>query len=61
MDRDEDKVSELRELTENAYVVKCRDKKPLEETGIQDCDVAAVCIGEQMDISILTSLDLASL
>ena len=61
LDRDEDKVRQMRELTENAYVVKRLDKKSLQETGIQDCDVAIVCIGEQMDTSILTTLNLVAL
>ena len=61
LDRDEEKVRELRDYTENAYVVKSLDKKSLSETGIQNCDVAVVCIGEQMDTSILTTLNLVSL
>ena len=48
IDRDEEKVRELRDITENAYVVKNLDKKSLLETGIRNCDVAVVCIGEQM-------------
>ncbi len=61
MDRDEDKIREMRDLTENAYVVKTLDKKSLQETGIQNCDVAVVCISNQMDTSILTTLNLVSL
>ena len=61
LDRDEDKVRELREMTDNAYVVKSLDKKSLQETGIQNCDVAVVCIGEHMDTSILTTLSLVSM
>lgn len=61
LDRDEDKVREMRELTDNAYVVKSLNKKSLQETGIQNCDVAVVCIGEQIDTSILTALNLVSL
>ena len=45
IDRDEEKVRELRDYTENAYVVKNLDKKALTETGVQNCDVAVVCIG----------------
>ena len=60
MDRDEEKVRELRDYTENAYVVRSLDKKTLAETGIQDCDVAVVCIGEQLDTSILTTLNLVA-
>ena len=61
IDRDEEKVRELRDVTENAYVVKNLDKKSLLETGIKSCDVAVVCIGEQMGTSILTTLHLVSI
>lgn len=61
LDKDEEKIRELREVTENAYVMRSLDKKSLQETGIQNSDVAVVCIGEQMDTSILTTLHLVSL
>ena len=61
IDRDEEKVRELREYTENAFIVKSLDKKTLSETGFHNCDVAIVCIGEHLDTSILTTLNLVSL
>lgn len=61
IDRDEEKIKEIREFTENALVVHSLDKKTLLETGIQNCDVAVVCIGEQMEFSILTTLNLVSM
>lgn len=61
LDKDEEKVREMREYTESAYVMKTLDKKSLAETSIQNCDVAVVCIGEHMDTSILTTLNLVSL
>lgn len=61
MDSDEDKVRAMREYTEDAYVVKSHDKKTLSETGIQNCDIAIVCMGEKMDTSILNTLTLVSL
>ncbi len=61
LDEDEDKVREMREYTDNAYVVSSLEKKTLAETGIQNCDVAVVCIGEAMDVSILTTLHLVSM
>ena len=61
LDKDEEKVREMREYTESAYVMKTLDKKSLAETGIQNCDIAVVCIGEHMDTSILTTLNLVSL
>ena len=61
IDRDEEKVREIRELTENAFVVHTLDKKALLETGIQNCDIAIVCIGEHMDTSILVTLNLVGM
>lgn len=61
IDGNEEKVREMREYTENAFVVNSFDKKTLSETGIQNCDVAVVCIGEKMDTSILTTLNVVSL
>ena len=61
LDKDEEKVREMREVTEHAIVVHSLDKKTLTETGIQNCDVAVVCIGEHMESSILTTLNLVSL
>ena len=61
IDKDEEKVREMRDYTENAYVVQTLDKKSLSATGIQNCDVAVVCIGEHIDTSILTTLNLVSM
>lgn len=61
LDKDEEKVREMRELTENAFVVNGYDKRALSETGVQDCDVAVVCIGEKIDTSILMTLNLVEL
>lgn len=61
LDKDEEKVRMLRDYTENAFVVRSLDKKSLAETGIQNCDVVVVCISEQIDTSILTTLNLKSI
>lgn len=61
LDKDEEKISLAREMTENAYIVKNLDKKTLTEAGLHSCDVAVVCIGEHIDISILTTLNLVSM
>lgn len=61
MDKEEEKVRELREYTENAFQVHSLDKKTLEEAGVQNCDVAIVCIGEHLDTSILTTLNLVEM
>ena len=61
LDQDEEKVRQMRDYTDNAFVVRGLDKNSLSETGIQNCDVAVVCIGEHLDTSILTTLNLVSL
>lgn len=61
IDWDEEKVKEFRNYTENAYVIKSITKKTLEDTGISNCDVVAVCIAEKMENSILATLYLSSL
>ncbi len=61
IDQSEEKVREFREYTENAFVTRSLDKKTLAESGIQNCDIVIVCIGEQLDTSILTTLNLVSL
>lgn len=61
LDRNEEKIREFREITENALVVKNLDTKTLEETGIQNCDIVIVCIAEQLDTSILATLHLVSM
>ena len=58
LDKDEEKVSAAREMTENAYIVKNLEKKTLLETGLAGCDVAVVCIGEHIDVSVLTTLNI---
>ncbi len=61
LDRDEEKIRQMREFTDNAFIVQSLDRKTLSETGIQNSDVAIVCIGEHLDTSILTTLNLVSL
>ena len=61
IDKDEERIDYAKELTENTYIVKNLEKKTLIETGFQNCDVVVLCIGEQIDTSILTTLNLISL
>ena len=49
IDRDEDKVKAIRQYTDYAFVAETINMESLKETGIQNCDVVAVCIGEQID------------
>lgn len=60
IDKNPESVDEIKEYTENAFIVKGYDKKSLNEAGIQNCDVAISCIDEQIDTSILTAMHLIS-
>ncbi|HHV98698.1 MAG TPA: TrkA family potassium uptake protein [Clostridiaceae bacterium] len=57
LDSNESKIRQIRNLTENAFVVKELSKETLEEAGIQNCGTVIVCIGEKIDASILTTLN----
>lgn len=61
IDKDPDKVRELRYMTEYAYVIDHMDKAALEEVGVSECEVAVVCIGSATDANILTTLYCVSL
>lgn len=56
IDRDEAKVKEIRQYTEYAFVSEDLNIETLREIGIQNCDVVIVCIGEKVDVSILTTM-----
>lgn len=61
IDSDENKVKEIRNDTEYAYVINEITKPALEEAGIQNCDAVIVCTAERIDTSILTTLNVVSL
>lgn len=56
IDRDEQKVKAIRKYTDYAFVVDDLSEEALNEVGIQNCETVGICIGEQIDISILTSM-----
>lgn len=56
VDRDRNMVDAASDFTDNAFVVDELTRENLEETGIADADVAVICIGDKIDVSILTTL-----
>lgn len=56
IDKNEERVREVREFTDYAFVVDNLSESALKETGIQNCGTVTVCIGEQVDMSILTTM-----
>ncbi|MCD7840167.1 MAG: TrkA family potassium uptake protein, partial [Erysipelotrichaceae bacterium] len=61
IDMDEERVREFRDYSDYAYVATSMSKKVLQEIGVQDCDVAIVCMGSQLETSILTTLNVIHL
>ena len=61
VDYDREKINDALEFTDNAFVVSSLSADSLEETGMADADVAVVCIGEKIDVSILATLNILKL
>lgn len=61
IDNSETKIKQIRNIIDNAFVVGPLDKISLEDAGIQNCGTVIVCIGEQVDVSILTTLNVISM
>lgn len=61
LDCNEAIIHEASYFTDNAFTVRELTKETLSECGIQNCDVVFVCIGEKIDTSILTTLNVLEL
>lgn len=61
LDNNEAKVRMIQDTVAQAFVAPLLDKATLEEAGIQNCDTVVVCIGEQIEVSILTALNVIEL
>lgn len=61
MDTAENRVKQVRHITDSAFVVNNYEKETLEDCGIQNCDTVIICIGDSMDTSILTTLNVISM
>ena len=56
VDKDEAKVKAVRGWTDYAFVIDELNEAALKETGMQNCGTVTICIGERIDISILTTM-----
>lgn len=56
MDREESSIREMRNYTDYAFVTNDLGMEALREAGIHNCDVVIVCIGEKVDVSVLTTM-----
>ena len=57
LDRDPQKIKDMLDYTDNAFVVSGLTKEIMHDCYIRNCDTVIICIGEQMDTSILTTLN----
>ncbi|HHT96373.1 MAG TPA: TrkA family potassium uptake protein [Clostridiales bacterium] len=61
LDSSEIKIKQIRNLTDNAFVVDSLNRETLEQAGIKNCGTVIVCIGENIEASILTTLNVIEL
>ncbi|MBH1940492.1 TrkA family potassium uptake protein [Mobilitalea sibirica] len=61
IDTIENRVKKVRNLTENAFLVGALDKETLLDCGIQNCATVVICIGDSIDLSVLTTLNVVSM
>ncbi len=61
VDSDEQKVQEISQYVENAFILNSTSKTALEEVGVYNLDTVIVSIGENIEASILTVMALKDL
>lgn len=61
VDNTESKIKQIRNLVTEAFIVEELDREALESTGIGNCKTVIVCIGERIDTSIMTTLNVISM
>ena len=61
IDGDESKLRQVRTYVQDAFRLGKLTKEALEETGIGECETVVVCIGEKVDVNLLTTLNVLNL
>lgn len=61
IDQNEDRVNDVKDYVETAFIVKNLDKTILEETGIQNCETVIICISKDTAVSVLTTLNIINM
>ena len=61
IDEDESKLRRVRNYVQAAFKLGKLTKEALEDTGIGECETVVVCIGERVDVSLLTTLNVINL
>lgn len=61
LDQNEKKIRNMQNIVSQAMVVEDLDKSTLKEAGIQNCETVIVCVGEEQQVSIITTLNVVEL
>ncbi len=61
VDCNENKIKDATAFTDNAFLAKELTRDVLIECGLKNCDTVIVCIGEKIDSSVLTTLQVIEL
>ncbi len=61
IDSNRDKVNYAAQFCENAFVLDSLSRENLEKVGVAQCDTVIVGIGRQLDVSVLTVLNLINM
>lgn len=61
VDISESRVKQASHFTENAFLIGAYEKEVLMDYGIQNCATVIVCIGDSLDVNVLTTLDVIGL
>lgn len=61
LDQNEKKIRNMQNVVSQAIVVDDLDKATLKEAGIQNCETVIVCVGEEQQVSIITTLNVVEL
>lgn len=61
IDKDENKIRQIKHLVDEAFIVGSIEKEILEETGIQNCKTVIIGLSKEIDISILTTLNVINM
>ena len=61
VDMMESRVKQVKPFTDSAAIVADYEKESLEDCGIQNCETVIICIGDSIDIGVLTTLNVLSL
>ena len=61
LDNSETKIKEMSKYIDNAFIMSHYDKDSLMEAGVQNCHTVIVGVGSQIEVSIMTTMNLIEL